>query len=317
MTGLVLLAYLGHCETPASEEFGDSCMKGIVYLVNVGMKNDGKLATNFTENSWPYEHAIGTYALGEAMTFCKEAKIDIPNLAEITEKAGQYIIDNQNKNGGWAYLYKTDEGKGSHVDLSVAGWQIQALKACSHTNIKYKGLNTCISKGLDYVSKCQAENGGFGYQFSVDQKKGTIKVNEPEPKYYTLTGVGMLCNQMWGKGNRSEVAKGAKYILAESKFDYNTEFADLYGHYYESQAMMQIGGKDWQVYNEMFRDQLVPNQDEDGSFKVPGGGKKLRAVGASFVSDKIYRTAICTLMLEVYYRFLNTSGGGAREKPGI
>ena len=58
MTGLVLLAYFGHCETPVSEEFGDSCMKGIVYLVNLGMKNDGKLASNFTEKSWPYEHSI-------------------------------------------------------------------------------------------------------------------------------------------------------------------------------------------------------------------------------------------------------------------
>ena len=45
MTGLALLAYFGHCETPVSEEFGDSCMKGIVYLVNLGMKNDGKLAS--------------------------------------------------------------------------------------------------------------------------------------------------------------------------------------------------------------------------------------------------------------------------------
>ena len=46
MTGLVLLAYFGHCETPASDEFGDSCLKGIVYLVDMAMKNNGKIASN-------------------------------------------------------------------------------------------------------------------------------------------------------------------------------------------------------------------------------------------------------------------------------
>jgi hypothetical protein len=80
--------------------------------------------------------------------------------------------------------------------------------------------------------------------------------------------------------------------------------------------MIQVGGKEWETYNAMFRDQLLANQDEDGSFKKPGGGKKPRAVAANFMDDKVYRTALCTLMLEVYYRFLNT-GGGARDKHGI
>jgi hypothetical protein len=69
MTGLALLAYSGHCETPASAEFGESCLKGIVYLVDPGLKNNGKLATNPGENSWPYEHAIATYALAEALKY--------------------------------------------------------------------------------------------------------------------------------------------------------------------------------------------------------------------------------------------------------
>ncbi len=305
MTGLCLLAYFGHCETPASEEFGDSCMKAIVFLVDHGMKNDGKLANNFTSNSWPYEHSIATYALGEALTFCKELKVNIPGLTEVTEKAGQFIIDNQNKNGGWAYLYATE---GGHVDVSVTGWHIQALKACSHTPIRYRGLNSCISKALNYINDCQHDNGGFGY---------VGKHPAGEVDYYTLTGVGMLCNQMWGKGSRTEVRKASKYILENTKFQYNYEFCDLYGHYYESQAMMQRGGDEWKKYNDIMRDELLENQDADGSWKVPGGGKKPRAVGAVFMTDKVYRTALCTLMLEVYYRFLNTSGGGARERTGI
>ena len=309
MTGLALLSYFGHCETPASPEYGESCMKGIVYLVNLALRNDGKMASEFTSNGWCYEHSIATYALGEAATFCKELKIDVPSLMDMTEKAGQFIIDNQNDTGGWAYLYSVE---GGHDDVSVTGWQVQALKACSHTGIKYRGMTNCIKEALDYVNDRQHESGGYGY---------TGKAASGGLDYHTLTGVGMLCNQMWGKGTRNEVRKAASYVLEKTKFDYNTEFCDLYGHYYESQAMMQRGGSEWDQYNELFRDQLLNNQEADGSWKIPGGGQKPRAVGASFTGNnmdgKVYRTTLCTLMLEVYYRFLNTGGGGSRDRPGI
>ena len=36
MTGLAILAYLGHCETPQSTEFGDTVSRGISYLVGSG-----------------------------------------------------------------------------------------------------------------------------------------------------------------------------------------------------------------------------------------------------------------------------------------
>ena len=38
MTGISLLAYLAHCETPLSEEFGENVLKGISFLVDLGMK---------------------------------------------------------------------------------------------------------------------------------------------------------------------------------------------------------------------------------------------------------------------------------------
>jgi len=297
MTGLALLAYFGHCETPASEEFGESCLSGITYLVNIGVKNNGRIADNFTANHWPYEHAIATYALAEAMVFCKEIRQPVPYLDEVATQAGQFILDHQHESGGWAYAYAKT---GGHADVSVAGWQLQALKACSHTGGKFQGMNSAVSKGLKYLATCQNGNGGFGY---AGPTSGVAD-------YFSLTGVGMLCNQMWGKGGGSEVRHAAKYVTANTRFDYNGANCDLYGHYYESQAMMQRGGNDWNQYNALFRDQLLNNQDADGSWKVPGGGQKIRAAVPSYTSDKTYRTCLCTLMLEVYYRFLSTGAAG-------
>jgi Prenyltransferase and squalene oxidase repeat len=310
MTGLVLLAYFGHCETPASEEFGDSCLKGISYLVNLGLKRDGKLANNLEDHSWCYEHAIATYALAEANIFCKAINQPVPSLSDVVGKAGQFIIDHQVEDGGWSYNYFIDAATatgphGLHVDTSVITWQIQALKACSHSGVSFSNMTSCINKALKFVNTFQAEDGGYGYAGPASR---------PEPTYATLTGAGMLCNQMWGKGSRPEVSKGAKYILQNSRFDYDGPCCDLYGHYYESQAMMQKGGQDWVKYNEMFRDQLLNSQQADGSWRAPGSGGKIRAVGGElFVSTPLYRNCLNTLMLEVYYRFLSTGGGKERD----
>jgi len=300
MTGLALLAYFGHCETPVSEEFGDSCTKGIVYLVNLGMKNDGKMATNFTGQPWVYEHAIASYAIGEAATFCKDLKVEVPYLDEVAQKAGQWIIDNQNANGGWAYNYELE---GGHTDTSVVGWQIQALKALSHSKIQFRGMDSCINKGLKYLATCQGPDGSYGYSGPGSAAGGA--------KYFALTGVGTLCHQMWGKGGSSEARKGLRYIKENTKLDWNTEDSDLYAHYYESQAMMQAGGKDWEFYNNLFRDQLLKNQNADGSWKIP----KNPGHGGN---NEVYTSALCTLMMEVYYRFLNSNGTGMRAgRPGI
>jgi hypothetical protein len=302
MTGFAILAFLGHCETPLSEKYGDTVLKGMTWLVDLGMKQNGRLSTSAEANPQPYEHAIATYALGESTTFCMQLGLNIPNLAEVTQKAGQYIIDNQNKSGGWDYGYKEDSPRGG--DLSVTAWQVQALKACKHTGLDFRNMRNCINKALDYVEACQKSDGGFGYT----PNGGAHSPNG----YATLTGAGVLSFQMWDKGSAKPVRDGAKYIVKKSKFDYDTEDADLYGHYYEAQAMIARGGDEWKHYNEMFRDELLSGQNPDGSWKPPGGGKKLHAVGARFQTDTHYRTCLAILMLETYYRFLPATGAGMK-----
>ncbi|MEM9235331.1 MAG: prenyltransferase/squalene oxidase repeat-containing protein, partial [Verrucomicrobiota bacterium] len=302
MTGLAILAYLGHCETPLSEKYGETVLKGITWLVDLGVKKKGRLVDGNEPNPMPYEHAIATYALGESATFCRQLGLNIPKLDEITQKAGQYIIDNQHtKSGGWDYGYSEDSGRGG--DLSVTAWQIQALKACKHTGLDFRNMKKCIRDALDYVDSCQASSGGFSYYPNRSE-------SHAENGYFTLTGAGMLSFQMWDKESSAPVRKGAKYIAKESKFKYNGADCDLYGHYYEGQAMIARGGPAWKTYNDMFREELLSGQNDDGSWKTPGGGEKPHAVGALFMTDVHYRTCLAILMLEVYYRFLPGTGGG-------
>jgi hypothetical protein len=305
MTGLALLAYLGHCETPLSEKYGESVLRAITYLVNVGMRTNGKLTLNAADKQWPYEHAIATYALAEAATFCKQGNINVPNLFEVTQKAGQFIIDNQHKKtGGWAYSYDTSDG--GHRDLSVSAWHIQALKACHHTGLEFKGLTRAANKSMDFVNDMLCSDGGFAYKDANETSHAG--------DYRTMTGGGVLSLQMWDKGAMSSARRGTTYIAKNTKFDYNGIHSDLYGHYYEAQAMMNRGGKEWRDYNTIFRDQVLNNQNPDGSWKAPnkGSGSGIRAVGPEFVGNAHYRTCLNILMLEVYYRFLPGTGAGTK-----
>ena len=73
------------------------------------------------------------------------------------------------------------------------------------------------------------------------------------------------------------------------------------------------GGKMWRDWNKALQEELLPNQKEDGSYKEEGGAMGAHGSGAAGPDAEIYRTALCTLMLEVYYRYLPATeklGGG-------
>lgn len=293
MTGFAILAYLGRCETPRSEKYGESCLRGIAWLIDLGMKNDGKLATNLADDHWPYDHAIATYALCEAATFCKNLEIPFPGLTEMAGKSTEFIIANQHtRTGGWDYSYDTEGSRGG--DLSVAAWHIQALKAASHTGIEFKGMSRAKTAALKYAESLQNKNGGFGYT-SASGPAG-------DRDTFTLTAAGILGLQMWGKESASAVRKGAKYILDTEKFQYSGKDSDLYLHYYASQAMLIRGGKEWETYNATFKGQLISSQNPNGDWKAPGSG-------GIYSSNAHYRNCLNILMLEVYYRFLSSSSG--------
>ena len=307
MTGLALLSYLAHCETPLSEDFGDTVLKGISFLVDQGMKSPViSLVPQMNEVS--YDHAIATYALCEAYTFCRQMDIPtIANLEKVVVKAVDQIMKGQNANGGWAYNYNTQPG--AHTDLSVTGWNVQALKAAEHGGIRpTRGeIRTALRKAAMYCRKTSLPDGLFSYQ-----------ENGREPRA-SLVGVGVLSLQMCGSGSDSAARKGLDWMLKNARQPFNWKANDassnLYQHYYGVQAAMNRGGDVWKAYNRAFRDSTLGAQASDGSFApngFPGPGGLVNSNGGT-INDKIYRQCLATLMLEVYYRFLPGTGEGARN----
>ncbi|MEZ0275809.1 MAG: prenyltransferase/squalene oxidase repeat-containing protein, partial [Roseimicrobium sp.] len=182
MTGFALLCYLGRCETPESIYYGDNVMKGILFLIEMQKKNPYKMFSQATSGNAPvYEHGIATYALGEMYTLARMGSKSLPGMREAFESGVQVIIDNQQASGSW--VYDTEKGFYSpgREDLSVTGWQYQALKAAKLTSLKINGLSSSIDKTVKYLEGKQTKDGGIG---GANREGGYNQWN--------LTGAGTL-----------------------------------------------------------------------------------------------------------------------------
>jgi hypothetical protein len=149
---------------------------------------------------------------------------------------------------------------------------------------------------VEYLESKQTKDGGIG---GPNRDAGYNQWN--------LTGAGVLGLQTLGKSQKKTViGKAMKFLRAfhtAEPLDWNRN-CNLYAWYYYTQAYFQAGGDDWKFYNEMLLPNLLENQNPDGSWK-PERSNSGGAVGNSH--NGVYKTALCTLQLEVYYRYLKVA----------
>ena len=288
MTAFALLCYSGHCETVDSPEFGETVKKAIEYLVTEGEKGKGLMASTKDRNI-SYEHAIAVYSLAEAYSMNKNARKPFKRISPILKKGVPIIIEGQTNGGGWLYSY----GSNGTGDLSVAGWNIQALKAAEFTGIKFSGLTTAKKKALKYLGVAEDPKGTAGFF--------KYRIRPSDKGKLSLTGVGLLCSRMLGKPSKLE-DKGLELILDKKPKGWTN--VDTYAWYYHSQAAFQTGvnSKYWRDYSKSYQDVVYKAQENDGSWK-PAGNNHMTQLGPD---GDIYITCLCTLMMEVYYRYLPT-----------
>ena len=211
----------------------------------------------------------------------------IKKLEEYARRATLHIINGQNENGGWAYGY--GKGVAAHTDLSVTGWNIQALKAAVYTGISIPGIDEALDKAIKYTKECQDQQGKFAYQRGTGGKS-------------SLTGAGVLCLQIWKNAKSEEAEKGLEWIVQNEAIKTEWSQIDVYGWYYNAQACFQAtgvsgGSKFWRAWNKDFQQTVCSNQAPDGHWPH----------GNHFHGDTdIYRTTMAILMLEVYYRYMPT-----------
>ncbi len=281
MTGFALLCFLGHDETGESARYGVTVSKAIQWMIDRGTKSLGRMSMEpeFTQPG-VYEHGIATFALGEYFAMTRDERV-----MELLKQAMTYIIDGQGQDGGWMYGYDKTQS-----DTSVSGWQIQALKGAWLSKLDIPGLDRALDRAMKNLERVKGPNGGYGYRRAEDR--------------YSLTGVGIFCSLIWkGAGDQR---KGIEWLLATTEkrggVKYLGEYADLYAWYYHTQACLLYGGSAWQKWNAWFQDEITSAQSPDGSWPITGG--KGHKENDPTKTGQIYRTTLCTLMLESFYRYM-------------
>ena len=287
MTGLALLTFLAHGETPASQEFGPTVEKAILHLLE--SQAESGFFAHADGNDLGYTHSIVTYALCEAYALTK-----VPAIKDTAEKGIDYIIAGQNKTRGWNY-----DCRGERTDVSVTAWCCQALKAAKMAGLQNSELEGSITAAVECLRKALfwPEHGTFTYTPNDRTLEG-------------LTCAGVLSLQLLGAANADETKRGLAWLEQNASCDWRNPWgrSPLYYWYYTTQAKFHAGGETWRKWNAQFARALVENQTV-----LKGAGVDGRDIGfwkavspQEYCVNYVYNTTLCTLQLEVYYRYLPT-----------
>ena len=299
MAGLCLLTYLAHGEDTQSKRYGQTVSKAIQYLCEESMRLNGRVGSEYTTG-------IVAYALAEAYGMTRLPMIKTP-----MELALKTVVDGQQKGGGYDYGYK----KATRWDLSVAGWQFQAMKAGYVAGADVKGLEKAIERGISFLKNVcfkkpdpkRPSDRPFGYETPGGGSDG-------------MQGAGTLCLQLLGEGNSMQAKAGVKFIndivlnpknpeKSRIHWDGNWPISGmhsnpLYYWYYCTQVMFHSGGSHWTDWHKKFTPIAMAKQSKDGYWESPGTLDPKTKNASKGKSDKWYTTALTALSLQVYYRYL-------------
>lgn len=277
VTALAVLAFLGAGYTHEEGQYSENVDHALRWLISQ-QKSDGNLGFDAGHFAMNYCHAIATYAIAEAYGMQNDPTSNTL-LREPLLRGVHYILQNQNPDGGWRYL------KGQKSDISMSGWHLMALKSA-----EIAGVNVPRSAKADVV--------GFLKARSLGTYGGLAGYREEMPPSPSMTAEAMFCKQMLGmRRDNAASREAAEYLLA--RLPTRTTFNEYYW-YYGTLAMYQYGGDGWRDWNGAIRDLLTSEQRSDGDL---AGSWDPQGPWAQY-GGRIYSTALSTLCLEVYYRFL-------------
>lgn len=294
-TGLALLTFLAHGETPSSAEFGTTVGRGIRYIIE-DQNSDGTFRNSGNHQS--YGHAMATYALAEAYTMTEN-----PLLAEPVRKGVDVMIRGQMPNGGYDYNYKLEDRN----DLSVGAWQVQAMKAASISPANSPRLEEYKQKGMDGLMEgaVKRRDGSINFTYKVNVGSKATGMQR------TVSAAGSLCLFLAGRGDSSEADDAIDYLetfLEPGEIpDWgNDDGGTSHGGriniwYYAVQAFFQDDpdGSNFKKYMAAMTKALVQNQADDGHW--------LCYSEKGINQGKTYNTTLAALGLMVFYRYLPTT----------
>ncbi len=274
VTALACLAFMADGNLPSRGKYKKHVGKGLEFVL-ASSAETGLLAAD-TTNGPMYGHGFAALFLGEVYGMTAGGgETDLSKRThETLVKAINLIIQTQNEEGGWRYNPVPYD-----ADVSVTICQIMALRSARNAGIEVP--KQTIDRAVDYVRKCQNNDGGFKYQLQTGMSM------------WPRSAAGVASLFYAGIYKDEAIDKGLKYIKDNAMPGTMPTGAAhyYYGHYYAVQSMYLAGGEYWAEWWPAIRKELISKQQTDGSWPDP-------SVGPS------YGTAMALIILQMPKRFL-------------
>ncbi|MDH3716974.1 MAG: squalene--hopene cyclase [Planctomycetota bacterium] len=280
VTGLALLAFLGagHTHTHAGP-YRDTVRRGLEYLISQ-QAADGNLAGSARLFAAMYCHGMATFAISEAYAITADDRLE-----SVVRSAVGYTLNVQHPTtGGWRYR------RGDLGDTSQLGWQVMALKSAEVGGITIPdGTWYAVGRYLSRVS-----SGDYG---------GLAAYREGQGPSRAMTAEALVCRQLLGSSTRDQTANEAvRFILGELPVSDRQGGGrmNFYYWYYAALALYQRQDEAWDRWNTAMQNALVETQVPAGQY----AGSWSPDTRWGGYGGRVYTTAMATLCLEVYYRYL-------------
>jgi hypothetical protein len=291
-TGLVLMSFLGAGQNHIDGEYKEVVGKGLAYLIK-SMRVTGKAGPSWYTNGQAsksgamYTHGIAAIAMCEAYGMTKD-----PQLKQAAQLSLDFISVAQSPTGGWHYAAGAPT-----ADTSVVGWQLMALKSGSMSGLAFP--TKTLVNARRYLDSVQSEDGTiYGYSKKGD-RKGIANA---------MTACGILCRMYMGMPKDSPALdKVAQAFIAKGPIP-----SDIYFNYYGTQVMKQVGGPRWDQWNQKMLKFILPTQEKSGH--MAGSWMEGKNSHSGETGGRLYVTAMSTMILEVYYRYMPLYGEQTEEE---
>ncbi len=302
ITALAVLAFLAADHLPGSQEvlletrqdplalkadtesqpYRRNVEKALEYLLN---RQDGSGAFGARGENYLYNHAVATFAMGEAYTRCRTQKYKASTVAAIG-----FSVNTQQEGGGWDY---TSRSTGRN-DLSITGWQLMALNAAIGAGLEVP--DGTLARAERFLDRAVTPEGD-GIYANLGQEAGRRGIN--------MVAVGLLSRFYLGTLPTEKKARRAAERILKTPPDWaamnNWErtFQSYYYWYIATLCLFQLQGESWKAWNVFLQRAVLPLQSQRGH-EEGSWPPEPNWVGIS--GGRVYATAINVLTLETYYR---------------
>ncbi len=306
LTGLALLAYLGAGETHLKGRYAATVDRGLTFLIGQ-QKADGDLRGDSVVVGM-YCHAMATLALCEGYALTGDARLRDP-----AARAVGFLVRARARDR-LAWRYEPGEPVG---DTSILGWVVMALKSAREV-------------GLPIPDEADVRRGALTWldRVALGTSRGLACYQERMRETPTMTAEAWVCRQFLDVGGPGPAStEAAEYLLRHESDRGKTNFyswyyatmtigvpsaavapggkTNYYYWYYATLALYQHGGEPWSRWNAVMRDRIVGLQHASGH-RAGSWDPDQSLYGSK--GGRIYCTAMATMTLEVYYRYLRLYG---------